>query len=180
MSCGGRHFCVPGCGQELIHRDNRKMWEAASAFGQIVNRIGPVQITCGDIDLYVWKSLPGRELLLLVEHKQPGQQLKPMQAKVLLLLDSMMQHAAACPDYTGRTIDPRSGVYIIRGAVAGGTDQHRTTNFQGPQTVTPAVDGKFDPSLSYVLNRTEDVFRWLEGAWKTTDRAGPRREPRRA
>ena len=189
MSCGGRHFC-PGCGQELIHRDNRKFYEAASTVGQIVNRIGPVQITCGDVDLYVLKFLHRRDLLFLVEHKQPGSPLKPGQTEVLRRLDSIIRHATTCPhyayarDHRAVRLDTRSGVYIIRGAVHAGDDQYRTTNFQGAQTVTRTVDGSFDPGWSHELKATEkhditeQVFRFLEGAWKATDRSGPRRDPK--
>ena len=181
MSCGGRHFC-PGCGQELIHRDNRKPWESASAFGQIIWRTGPVRITCGDIDFYVWKSLPGGELLRLVEHKQPSSPLKEMQSKVLLLLDSIVRHAAACPEFSDYTLDPRSGVYVIRGLIQADPDGRRATNFHGSQIVSKAVagtfervNGRFAPGQARLLETPEHVFRFLEGT--TPDRAGgPRRD----
>jgi hypothetical protein len=169
-SCGGRHFC--NCGEELIHRDHRKPWESASAFGQIVWRDGPARLTTGDVDHYAAVlDLPDGDLLRLIEHKQPDQSLKEMQGKVLLLVGSMIEHAVGCPLYD-RRLDPRSGVFVVRGEITAESDGMRRTFFAGPQFVSKAsTDGFTDVGE---LSDGERIFRWLEG----TRRPGPRRRQR--
>lgn len=170
-SCGGRHFC-PGCDEELIHRDHRKGWESASAFGQIVWRDGPKLLTTGDIDHYAAAfSRNGPSLLRLIEHKQPEQVLKPMQEKVLLLLGDVMQHAIECPHFTG-SLDLRSGVFVVRGSVTAESEGTRRTFFEGTQEVSRATaDGFLEVGE---LEDAERVFRWLEG----TPKPGLRRSQR--
>lgn len=161
MSCG-RH-CCPDCGEDLIHRDNRRHWESASAFGQIVWLRGPVRLTTGDIDHYAavfHRDKP--DLLRIIEHKTPRQTLSRVQWKVLrtlaLALDSL-------------PLDPRSGVYIVRGEIGRCGD---SINFRGPQDVE-----KFSIALDQFhhvtsLDDDEAVFRWLEGTHNASA-AGPRR-----
>lgn len=166
-NCGGRHFC--SCGEELIHRDHRKRWESASAFGQVVWRCGPVDLTTGDIDHYAAVyGLNGANLLRLIEHKQPDQPLKAMQKKTLLLLGELVEHAISCPDF-GSRLDPRSGVFVVRGLIEAEPDGLRRTDFAGEQLVSRATAAGFVEVGA--LASSERVFRWLEG----TQRRGRRR-----
>lgn len=171
-NCGGRHFCG-GCGQELIHRDHRRPWESASAFGQIVWREGPRRLTTGDIDHYaaVWLS-DGSTLLRLIEHKQPTQRLKPEQQRVLLLLGSLIEHAIHCSNFNG-TIDERSGIFLLRGNVTAESNGLRRTFFDGPTAVAKAENGRFVTKAE--LADAHAIFRWLEGTQGTRKASGPRR-----
>jgi hypothetical protein len=166
-SCGGRHLCT--CDEELIHRDHRKPWESASAFGQIVWRAGPSHLTTGDIDHYAAVfGLNRHDLLRLIEHKQPDQPLKPMQEKTLLLLGAIIGHAIDCPDFV-QPLDPRSGVFVVRGPIKAEPDGLRRTYFAGEQQVSKATAEGFVEVGT--LADGEQIFRWLEG----TRRPGPRR-----
>ena len=161
MNCG-RH-CCPDCGEDLIHRDNRKGWESASAFGQVVWLRGPVKLTTGDIDQYaaVFRH-DGADLLRIIEHKTPRQTLSRVQWKVLRTLALALD---ALP------LDDRSGVYVVRGEVGSRGD---SIGFRGPQEVE-----KFSVALNQfhhvtTLEDDEAVFRWLEGS-HDSHTAGPRR-----
>jgi len=153
----GRQFC-PSCGAELIHRDNRAYYESASAFGQIVWREGPCAITTGDIDHYCVKRLRGGTLLRIVEHKQPRQQLGQDQRAALRIIDEIIEHyLRTSPADASTRLDPRSGVYIVRGIVEAIYDRHRTTHFQGRQTATRLLTNAEEH-----LDDQEAVFVWLE------------------
>jgi hypothetical protein len=159
----GRFFC-PVCKEEMIHRDHRHGWESASAFGQIVWRAGPKCLTTGDIDHYA--AVFGKKTLFrLIEHKQPNQELKKMQEKVLLLLGHVIEHAVT--DYP-QGFDKRTGVFIVRGEVGAEATGLRRTHFVGPQKVSKVVGGKF--ITQGVLPDQESVFRWLEGTPVCGDR----------
>jgi hypothetical protein len=153
MSCP-RTFC-PGCDEEMIHRDNRRHYESASGLGQIISRDGPRTFTVGDIDLYLWKDLLGRELIRLLEHKQPGQPLKAMQQKVLRRLEALIAHAIDCERSPIR-LDQTSGVYVLRGLILAQPDGRRKTEL-GAQRVWNPRSGWFD------LPSQRAVFRWLDG-----------------
>jgi hypothetical protein len=157
--CGcGRNFCSNG--NELIHRDDRQHFEAASTLLAILRRCGPSEFTCGDIDAYAMKKFGKRVLLRLVEHKQPSQARKREQSFVLSLLNDCIQHYIENPPADANwRLDSRSGVFIMQGRVEGTVNGHRETRFHGPQTVM-RIDGG---SVRRVLNTDEDVFVWFEG-----------------
>lgn len=166
----GRHFC-PGCGEELIHRDHRRAWESASAFGQIVWRCGPRLLTTGDIDHYACVfNNGGPSLLRIIEHKQPDQPLKDMQARVLELLGRVIEHAIACEKFA--LLDPRSGVFLLRGDITAEQTGRRRTFFAGRTSVERVEGGRFVTKGE--LRDAEHIFRFLEGSLKKAA-AGPRR-----
>jgi hypothetical protein len=122
----------------MIHRDQRRHYESASALGQILWRRGPKEITVGDVDLYVIKIIGQRVCLRIIEHKQPRQTLKTMQRRALALIDQCIRHCVA-HNLFGLTGD--SGVFIMRGHVEGGAAGHREVQFHGPQTIE-TLDGQ--------------------------------------
>lgn len=147
-----RTFCED-CGAEMIHRDNRKFYESASGFGQIVSRDGPRTFTVGDVDLYVLKFLGRRPLLRLIEHKQPGAALKPMQKKALQTLVVVFEAAI-----DAGALDSRSGVYLMRGPIYAKPNGKRETML-GPQEI-------WDPRQQKSFELTqENVFAWMDGRY---------------
>ena len=149
-----RTFC-DDCRRELIHRDNRKHYESASGLGQIVHRDGPRSFTVGDVDLYLRKWLGGATLLRLIEHKQPSQVINEPQAITLRMLDSIFEHAINCTDPPLR-LDPRSGVYVMRGEIFAEASGHRKTHL-GPQRL-------WDPRTQQwtELESQAEVFAWMD------------------
>lgn len=168
-----RTFC-DGCGEELIHRDNRKFYESASAFGQIIGRrpdLGgaPRDFGCGDVDLFVHRSRQGMVLLRWVEHKQPGHKYEASQQQSLSDFDLVLKNAIAHPP-SGLILHPDSGVFIVRGPllVPDELNPHRKVDFGGSQQLcTPAGD-----QIREFTSRV-DLYRWLRGldppppAWKS-------------
>lgn len=146
-----RHFCED-CGDEMIHRDHRKSYESASGFGQIVSRDGPRTFTVGDVDLYVLKFLGRRPLLRLVEHKQPGAPIKPMQKRALQILVVVFEAAIEVG-----ALEAGSGVYLMRGEIYANPNGQRETRL-GPQHVWDARRRKW-----FQLESQEDVFAWMDG-----------------
>jgi len=65
----------------LIHRDHRKLWESSSSFGAIFRREGPLEITMGDINAYIYKA--AYKVLRVIEHKQFDAKLGRQQQKAL-------------------------------------------------------------------------------------------------
>lgn len=155
MSGCPRTFC-PNCDGEMIHRDNRRGYESASALGQIVSRAGPRTFTVGDVDLYVLKFF-GREVLLrLLEHKQPAAPVKPMQRETLRLLDACLAAAIEHP-LSPKPLHAASGVYLIRGEVGAEPSGRRATCLAGPQRV-------WNPRAGWHTLETQDqVFAWMDG-----------------
>lgn len=145
-----RTFCED-CGDEMIHRDHRKGYESASALGQIVSRDGPRTFTCGDVDLYVLKLLGRRPLLRLIEHKQPGAPIKPMQKRTLQVLVVMFESAIEAG-----ALDPRSGIYLMRGQVEAEPDGKRKTRL-GRQRIWDARQREW-----FTCESQEDVFAWMD------------------
>ncbi len=170
MSGCGRTFCS-GCDQEMIHRDNRKSYESASAFGQVVWRLqkrGYRGFTIGDVDMYVRRYArgAGRTLLRLVEQKNPRHKFEGAQRLALHDLDVIIRHAVDCKPHglaDDTVLDPGSGVYIVRatvGELPGSKD--RRTGFPPDldgleQLVTvEAMDGK-----EVLAARPAEVLEWL-------------------
>ena len=155
MSGCPRTFCS-SCDGEMIHRDNRRGYESASALGQIVSRDGPRTFTVGDVDLYVVKFLGAQVLLRLLEHKQPTAALKPMQRAALQLLDACIATAIAHP-LAPKPLHPASGVYLIRGEVGAETSGRRATCLAGPQRL-------WNPRAGWhQLESQDQVFAWMDG-----------------
>ena len=131
MACG-RQYC-PKCGEELIHRDNRKEWESSSSLGAIIRapspRGGPKEISFCDIDGCVWKAK--YKILRIIEHKQPNANIGDQQLKSLKRLDLAIRSAV-----TTRVLCNGSGVFIIRGGLHGSDHGRREVDFCGPQIVT--------------------------------------------
>jgi hypothetical protein len=156
MGCP-RHWCENSeCGQEMIHRDNRRFYESASGFGQIVNRDGPRTFTVGDIDLYVRKWFGSTTLLRLIEHKQPGQPIKDQQARTLTDLDHLFGLGIEHPS-TRLRLDPRSGIYVMRGEIFAEASGRRATRL-GPQRVWSIRERRW-----FELDSQAAVFDWLNG-----------------
>ena len=157
-----RHWCKD-CGDEMIHRDHRKGYESASAFGQVVSRDGPRTFTVGDIDLYVLKLLGRRPLLRLVEHKQPGAPIKPMQKKTLSILNVVFAAAIEAG-----ALHPQSGIYLMRGEVYASPNGRRETRL-GRQRVWDA-----QRQVWFMLESQEEVFTWMDGRTPPSLRQSPR------
>ena len=124
-----RTYC-PDCDQEMIHRDNRKPYESASAFGQIIYRTMPRTFTFGDIDSYYFKR--SMRLLRLIEHKQPHQILKAPQWEALDIL------ARAVDAYIPTVgLHPDSGLYVIRGELGPACQRASTDPLPRPADRVP-------------------------------------------
>ena len=149
-----RTFC-PDWDEEMIHRDHRKHYESASGLGQIISREAPRTLTTGDVDQYVRKWLGDMTLLRLIEHKQPDQELKAQQQRALTDLDRIVRHATGDPNLH---LDPRSGVYIMRGEIGAATSARREAQFEGKQVLYD-VRGNviFEP------RDRRQLWDWLDG-----------------
>ena len=177
LNCGGRHFC-PGCGEELIHRDHRKSYELASAFGQIVYREGPSLITTGDIDHYcvVHQKNGSPPLVRIIEHKQPSQSIKGHGKGKGGQLGFLCLHAALFElGIKAGIVDSRSGVFILRGKITATTNGKRITYFEG-ETVVEIVTVEGSLIRIGKLADPEAIYRWLEGTQGTGLPSGPRRK----
>lgn len=173
MSTGcGRHFCK-WCEEEMIHRDHRKFYESASALGQIIWREGPDRLSVTDLDVVSRKGLPnGLQLLRGIEQKQPGHKFEDAQEQTLRLLDSVIVHAGLCPAAVELHVDPRSGIYVIRGEVAAAADWPRQTMFCGTQQIVKLATGE-----TWKIRAHEPLFRFLDP--EDTSRRDPRRRDRK-
>ncbi len=156
-----RCFCAD-CGEEMIHRDNRKATESASAFGQIIFREGPKEITFGDVDGYVYKRRPDGTLFRLIERFQAKAKMKPMQSVALNILDVAIRWAAE----DGRLLDG-SGVYVIRGDIGAKEDDECQVDFIGPQYVED-LNGRrmLEPKIR------AELWDWINGGPEWTRRDG--------
>ena len=158
----GRHFCAH-CGEEMIHRDHQRQYEASSALGQIIHREGPAHFTYGDIDGYAAKWLRAGTLLKILEHKQPDQQLGKAQSKVLGDIDKIVRFALGKPE-CGVVLLDGSGVFIIRGELEPEGPQHKC-DFATKQIVQ-TVDG----STVFEPNTRKELYDWLNGGADWTPR----------
>lgn len=167
-----RAYCA-ACDEEMIHRDHRGPKESASALGQIVGREGPVNLAVTDLDLVARKGLKdGMQLLRLIEQKQPDHTLRPAQEKTLRLIDRAILHCIQCPDAQGLRLDHRSGLYLLRGHIAGETLGNRRTQFAGPQRLIQVRTNKYrdldDHEELFELLDPEDPSRRRGMGWKET------------
>ena len=159
-----RVFCGY-CGGELIHRDNRKNYEASSAFNQIMHREGPVECTCGDIDTYFLKIRKDDEgtqryRLLIIEHKQPDQRLRAMQFKALSILDQCLQIAV-----DQDVLEKGSGVVIMRGLLRAESKRHKRVDF-GSKQVIESLYGE----VIFCPQTRDELWSWMCGGESFTKR----------
>jgi hypothetical protein len=124
----------------LIHRDHRKGWESSSALGQIIWRVGPVEVTTGDVDMAVECRLrDGRVRMLLLEKMLPTSNLDKKPQRLLQRhLALILEHAVHCDAFSresGLRLDEDSGFYLIVGALEGKPTGRREVFFVGPQSV---------------------------------------------
>jgi hypothetical protein len=154
MGCPPRHYCK-GCGEALVHRDNRKPWESSSGLGQIIWREGPAKMSFADIDGVAYKTLAnGKILYRVLEQKQPGSRLGKQQLEILKLMDDMIQL------YKKRTqvLHEGSGVFIVRCEVLGETEGRRKAVInKTPFHVTRLTDMKV-----FRVNDLEHFFDCLD------------------
>ena len=167
VSCE-RCFCKH-CGEEMIHRDNRRPHESSSAFGQIVHREGPSAVAFGDVDSYAEKWFGSASVLRVIEHKQPKQRLGDAQRTVLTHLDEAIRHAVTCERSTVKLLDG-SGVFLIRGRV--GPNKDRVPDFLGPQTIT-----RITGEVIEAPRTRASLWNWLNCGkdWKPRAGAGRKR-----
>lgn len=158
MSRGCRRAFCEDCGQEMIHRDNRRFYESSSALGQIIWREAPRDFGAGDVDLFIHRSRQ-KTLLRWVEHKQPGHKFESSQRNSLGDFDRVIRHAVSNPP-PGMLLHPDSGVYVLRGKlhVASQMNPHQKVDFGGRQKLTD-VNGK---ELFEFSNR-EQLYTWMRG-----------------
>jgi hypothetical protein len=154
--CRG-HRC-PGCGQPLIHRDNRQAYETSSAIADIIGREGPVNLAVTSL-LASRKGLSnGKQLLRLIEHMQQTHRLEARsQWGTLSLFDDMCEHCVRCPDAAAIGLAARSGVLLINGLMTSDPNGDGAARFDGPQTVTRLRSDK-----RITLACPEDLFRLLD------------------
>jgi hypothetical protein len=168
MGCG-RQFC-PGCGEELIHRDNRKGYESASALGQIIHRLSPRDMGIADIDVAAEKCIEQRHLIRILEHKQPdARAMRFSQCHILNILGQVLNHVTQCDKdpLLKKWIDPRSGVYVMRGPICGSESGRRPIEFAGPQTIRKITNGE------EITCEDMDAFNdWIYGSTTWRRRAG--------
>jgi hypothetical protein len=154
--CG--RTCCAYCDEEMIHRDHRGRYESASALGQIVGRRGPLNLSVTDADLIARKGTPeGLELLRFVEQKNPGHRFDKGQERIMRLIDRCIEHCTLCPDAADLHLHARSGLYIMRGHIAGATTGRRETRFDGPQDVERLRDGAKQRFTTH-----EELFHFLD------------------
>lgn len=162
-----RNFC-PDCGQELIHRDNRRFYESSSALGQIIHakppRGAPRDFGAGDVDLFVHRCRNGVTLAKWIEHKQPGHKFEDSQQQSLRDFDRILRHAIESPP-PGLSLHGDSGVYVVRGPlVVAERNWRRPVDFGGPQTLLNP-----DGSELLTFKTRQQFYDWLRGIITTTD-----------
>lgn len=140
------------------------MWESSSALGQIIWRLGPKEITTGDVDLVVECRLKdGRLRLLLIEKMLPSSNLDKKPQRLLQRhLAQILEHAVRCSSFqkdTGLRLDEESGFYLIVGALEGKADGRREVFFAGPQSVQHMLDDQ----RAFVVQTMRSLNDWLHG-----------------
>lgn len=160
MGCG-RQFCKK-CGEELIHRDHRKIYESSSALGQIVSREGPKNLSVADIDLVSLKIMNRKKLLRIIEQKQPNHSLKWPQKEILRLIAEIISHCIDCKFAHNLNLDNRSGVYIMRGMIKGAKEGKKITRFDSCQKIE-----RITTEQNGTIYTHEDFFNFLDPLDKT-------------
>ncbi|HYW27702.1 MAG TPA: hypothetical protein VE953_26255 [Terriglobales bacterium] len=145
----------------MIHRDNRAPWESSSTLGQIIWRSGPRgNFGGGDVDYYWHQSgehrADGRAYLRVFEHKQVAAKEKHSQSVTLDDLALLIDHGITCPE-SPVLLDPRSGLYLVRGPLTIQDNGRKGTCFGGPQEIERRG---LHPKTTTVRTEAE-FFRWL-------------------
>lgn len=147
-----RTFC-PNCGEEMIHRDNRKFYESASALGQIVHREFPKKefpyMTYIDADGLHYKRSINR--LMVLEHKQPTQELSYGQKEILAILHRVIRAAVK-----EGWLSEQSAVYLVRGDIGASENGRREVIFKGPQSVQLLSGDEL-----FQIHSTAELREWL-------------------
>jgi len=153
----GRQVCRQ-CGEVLIHRDHRQATESSSSLGHIVGRDGPVNLSVMDLDLVSRKGLKdGRQLLYLIEQKQPSHVFRPVQHRTHQLLDACLAHCGRCEGAAHLALDSRSGVLLLLGHIVGDPTDGEP-RFTGPQELEPLRPG----AGTQILLSPEEFFHVLD------------------
>lgn len=94
------------CGDRLIHQTSKAAHESSSALGQHVHDNFPTTFFYADIDAAILKRATG--LLRIIEHKNPGQSIRPSQKALLPLLSIAVQGLIEAG-----LVHPESGVFTM-------------------------------------------------------------------
>lgn len=155
------HQCV-ACGEDMVHRDNRKTHESSSALGQIIHREGPRDLLVGDIDLYALKWLRDVAILRLIEQKQRRQAMGRGQAIVLELLDHAIRTVAGCWAHARQGKDAavfaqhESGVFVLRGDLGRKSDKEGAVDF-----LEYPVLARLDGSVVLEPKKRDELWEWM-------------------
>lgn len=151
-----------GCDEEMIHRDHRKFYESSSGFGQIISRdFGHGPFGWADVDLVLERAALHRDqlpLLMVFEHKETSSKVSDSQQKILRRW-AIIVHLAI----VARKLDPNSGVYTVRGRIAGLTTGYRETYFDGAQVIErilPRLDA--GAKESWIVGSQNELFSWID------------------
>jgi hypothetical protein len=116
-----------------------------------------------DADIVSRKQLKsGRTLLRFIEQKNKTHKYDGPQRTTLRFIDAIIRHCIECDDAESLRIDPKSGVYIIRGEIAAATTSRRETDFIGDQT----IEHVSDPNRRIEITGGRDVKSML---WRFLD-----------
>jgi hypothetical protein len=96
------------CGDRLIHQSAKSHNESSSALGQYVHDNLPTHFYFADIDAAIYKN--ATQILRIVEHKNPGQHIRPSQKRLLPLLS-----VAVMGLVNAELVHPQSGVFAMWG-----------------------------------------------------------------
>jgi len=116
-----------------------------------MSRDGPKFLTYIDIDGCIW--IARLRLLRLIEHKQLHSGLGEAQHKALGWLDAVLHFAVR-----HKLIDPRSGVFQIRGQLRAADEWPHEVIFEWPQTVY-----KLNGTIVLEAMSAKQLFTWVNG-----------------
>src|SRR5215469_7965790 len=111
-----RAFCRD-CGEEMIHRDHRKYYESSSGLGQIIHRDMTRAFGAADLDMAVERTRRGVTLFRTIEQKQSAHRFTGSQPQIMGVLAALIDHAAACDQFTDYQLAPDSGAYVAFGEI---------------------------------------------------------------
>lgn len=94
------------CGARLVHQSSKNPHESSSALGQHVHDAYAKTFFFADIDGAIYKRSTG--ILRIVEHKHPGQEIRPSQKTLLPLLSVAVQGLV-----DAQLVHPESGVFAM-------------------------------------------------------------------
>lgn len=157
-----RHWCI-GCREEMIHRDHRKFFESSSGFGQIINRdYGRGSFGFADVDLVLERrgqGFDGLPLLVVFEHKELSAKIGHSQQAILRRLAMVVHHAVV-----SRKLDPKSGVFTVRGAIEAMSEGRRETYLAGEQVIERMLPSVSELAReSWTVTSQDELFSWIDG-----------------